>query len=476
MHRHVGDPHKNRFAYKDGYIQYKSEYTLFMFPPFYTVPEKNKYIRDIYSSIVLDQLQLNRVIYIKDPAPIAISYPENITQEDPYEKFMSGEVPAPKYFDFQTKMIYNFPAEINDPAKILSEPALSRFFLPEDLYLVSSIEEQTVNQKEIYTIYAWIYRNGKLIFNHKVSSKEEDLSKNLIMFAREISTGITGAETGSLSIKSNIDRASIYINDHYTGYTPLLIKNAILGENSVIIRKEGYEIWEQTVLILKDKTVEITANLEKVKTDRKVTVTTSPEQCDVFFDVEYKGQTPLVINNVSAGTHRIHIQKGGYIDYFNTIYVDNEKQEYSVSAKLAKGETKKYYDINRAILGPLNYEQLFKISAAATVISGLAGIFSQVQQENMQINLNQYLNSNGADALLITKQKNEIQTYSSLKTVFYVGTGVFTAATIYFFINFTRVKDMPISSISNGLNNQSQVTLDINPFQNAFQIALQRRF
>jgi hypothetical protein len=476
-HHDVKDTPKNRFVYKNGYIQYKPQYTLFVYPPFYTLPVKNKYIRDIFSSILLDQLQLNKVVYVKDPAPVAIFYPDNILQEDPYKSYMTGELPAPEHFDFQAKMIYDFPPAImKEPEKMLTDPDLSRFFLPEDMYLVSSMEQVTENQHEMFTFQVQIYRNGKLLFKNKVSTNEADISKNLIVFAREISTHITGARTGSLMIKSDIEKASVYINERYMGYTPLFIENAVIGKNTVSVRKEGYGAWQRQILIEDDKKTEITAVLEKIKSENRVTIISTPEKCDVFFDVDYKGQTPLIIENVTNGIHRVQIQKEGFIDSFKTIFVNADKQEYEVSTQLDPGKTKEYYNINRPVIGSLSYEQLFKISALVTTISGLSGLFSQIQQENLQIDLNRYLDDHGNDDPgLISKQQSNIDVYKGLKTGFYIGGGVFLAITLYFFIKYIGIQDMPIAGLTSGQDNGNRVFLSLNPEQNAFQFIFQHR-
>ena len=473
-------PVKNRFAYKNGYIEYKPEYTLFVYPPFHRLTEKTKYIADIYSSILLDQLQLNKIVYIKNPAPVAITYPEDNKTEDPSGSFFSESPPAPKYFDFQSKMIYVFPPNIPEPSRILGDPGLSRFFLPEDMYLVSSIEQTMENRSEVYLIHVMVFRNGNIIYKNNISTTEEDISKKLIVFSRNLSAIITGAPTGALNLASSVPRASVYINDRYMGYTPLKMEYALAGENLVVIRKDGYKVWEKKVLVVENKNNEMFAELEKIISSNSISLVSSPEKCDVFFNVEYKGQTPLTIDNVPPGIHRIHLQKEGYIDFFQTVHVQISQKEYAVKAQLAKGVAKDYYNIHRPIIGSLDYEELFQLSALTTALTGLTGLFFQVQQENMKYNLKLFMDSKGnnfteGDYQLMEKQNREIRTYQRLQTGFYIGAGALFGLSIFLFIKYIDAQDMPISRILPKPENTTQVYLGLNPDQNGFQFALQRR-
>jgi len=465
----------NRLAYKNGYIQYKPGYTLYIFPPFYTLAEKNKYIKDVYSSILLDQLQLNTIIYIKDPAPVAISYPEGETGEDPREKYLSGDVPRPEQFNFEAKMIYEFPGAMEDPAKLLNDPGQARFFLPEDLYLVSSIEELSGQPKEYYKIHVMIYRNAKIIYTSDVVTDEAEISKKVIAFTREISTKISGAKTGSLNISSTQEKASVYINNRYMGHTPLLLDNAVVGKNLVTIRKDGYEIWQQEIQITQAKETRVNAILEKIKSESRIVIKSKPEGSDVFFDVEYKGQTPLVIENIPEGIHRVHVQKTGFIDFFETIEVKRGKTEYEVMAKLAPGDSKEFYNINRPIVGPFSYEQMFKTSALLTAAGGLTGLFFQVQQENLQKNLNLYLDQGYSDTAVINKQLNDIAAYKALETGFYIGSGVLLAASIYLFIKYINTQDMPIAMKPNLSPGKNEFSVSLGPQFESFRLTFSRR-
>ncbi|TAL25694.1 MAG: PEGA domain-containing protein [Nitrospirae bacterium] len=124
---------------------------------------------------------------------------------------------------------------------------------------------------------------------------------------------------GSLSVSSDPMVATVYLNGKLVGATPVQLKDIPAGEYTVVISKAGYI--EATVkAIVKGKEV-TEANIRLSPVIYSVKIFSSPENAEVFWDETARGVTPVVIENVTAGVHKIRIVKEAHEEQKDTVDV-----------------------------------------------------------------------------------------------------------------------------------------------------------
>jgi len=127
---------------------------------------------------------------------------------------------------------------------------------------------------------------------------------------------------GSVNITSKPDNADIYISGIKHGSTPMVIKIE-KGLRKIEIKKPGYEIWEQDVQIAEGDIRIISALLDPVK--GSLTITSTPENADVYISGNLLGKTPLVLKEIKLGETAIELKKECYASELKNIIIKSPK-------------------------------------------------------------------------------------------------------------------------------------------------------
>ena len=126
-------------------------------------------------------------------------------------------------------------------------------------------------------------------------------------------------KVGVLVVNTNVTDYKLYINGALVdSTTPTVLP---LGEYDVVILKNGYLEWNQTVTIDKD-TVTIQAELEEDIQYGSVSIVCNEEGSYVCIDGVEKGVTPMQID-LPYGVYTIEVRKEGFPIYQETVDVKN---------------------------------------------------------------------------------------------------------------------------------------------------------
>ena len=150
---------------------------------------------------------------------------------------------------------------------------------------------------------------------------------------------------GSLQVNSVPTGATVYIDGEEMGVTPTTVTNLTLGYHDVILTKTGYQNWGTQAYVHFRQTTSISALLIPLSPTPTPTVTPTtpisptptttisptatttptptgtlavfsvPTNAVVMVDNVFAGRTPLFISGVTAGTHRLEVDKEGYHSY-----------------------------------------------------------------------------------------------------------------------------------------------------------------
>lgn len=135
---------------------------------------------------------------------------------------------------------------------------------------------------------------------------------------------------GGLNVNA-VPWAKIYINGNAYGTTPKTIDNLKPGTYKVKLENPGFPSWETSVRISKNEVAKIS---HKFGGFGKVTINASPWG-NVYIDGSLKGQTPLTLEKVPAGRHKIKIEREGFVEASKTVEI-NEGATEQVSFSLQK--------------------------------------------------------------------------------------------------------------------------------------------
>lgn len=159
------------------------------------------------------------------------------------------------------------------------------------------------------------------------------------------SSGI--ALTGALSVSSTPTGASVYLDDQYKGTTPLSLENIPIGTYSLIVKKSGYDNWQNSVTINTGET--ITQNAKLTLTPRAnvmVQNTAFTEHWSLSLGTYYTAS--FVVYNTGDATAKnvyliIQLTQNGNVRDSETVYIGN----------LAPGEQK---TASRSLDGEFGYK------------------------------------------------------------------------------------------------------------------------
>jgi hypothetical protein len=156
------------------------------------------------------------------------------------------------------------------------------------------------------------------------------------------------AMTCVIKITSDPSNADVYVDDQKSGTTPVELKNISAGSHKIVINKDGYLNFTQTITVEPQKPSRVHAVLIQSSKSTSsqpaqsvsctVHITSDPSGADVYIDDQLSGTTPVELKNVSAGSRRVVLKKDGYLDFTQTITAEsqNPSQVHFVFIKSTK--------------------------------------------------------------------------------------------------------------------------------------------
>jgi hypothetical protein len=130
---------------------------------------------------------------------------------------------------------------------------------------------------------------------------------------------------GSLSVMVDPPETEIYINGKYYGKSPKIIDSLAIGNYNLSLKKDGYAISTQPLLIQEGNTTTITASLQRGKL---IKISSSPDGAEIIYNDKPAGITPAEFI-VKDGTNNIVLRKKYYLEKLVTIYPEKDYQTFN---------------------------------------------------------------------------------------------------------------------------------------------------
>jgi hypothetical protein len=147
-----------------------------------------------------------------------------------------------------------------------------------------------------------------------------------------------GGGEGWIQIQCNVNGAAVSFNGEYKGEITggsLTVPVYTTGTpyTSFTVSRSGYEPYSESLSMpAEGQTRTYYATLNPVPTQTtaapvrygSISVETSPAGADIYFDGNYRGRSPLTINDVWPGTYTISAEMNGYRTYTTTTSVSSD--------------------------------------------------------------------------------------------------------------------------------------------------------
>ncbi|HEX5110077.1 MAG TPA: PEGA domain-containing protein [Vicinamibacterales bacterium] len=133
------------------------------------------------------------------------------------------------------------------------------------------------------------------------------------------------AQTGRLLIRSTPAGALVVVDGQPRGETPLAVRGLEFGSHTVSVSGAGLPRWERRIMLTPEhpsESFEIgTPGTSSAVTEgpASLQVDSRPAGARVFVDGMPVGSTPLVLPDVTAGSHTVRIEMPGYRPWITTI-------------------------------------------------------------------------------------------------------------------------------------------------------------
>jgi len=165
------------------------------------------------------------------------------------------------------------------------------------------------------------YDNWEKLVN-VVSSKETSLN------------AILQGKNGSIIVESEPTNARIFVDNDYIGVTPAEICQVIPGRYAVNIKKDGYDIWKQMVVVEANKKISLTAILKGK--NGAIIIESDPTNAKIYIDGNNKGNTPVTLTDLKPGEYTVTIKHNEYETWENSVKVQPEKDTFITAVLLKK--------------------------------------------------------------------------------------------------------------------------------------------
>ncbi len=154
-----------------------------------------------------------------------------------------------------------------------------------------------------------------------------------------ISSRLPGLGSGRIQVNTAKPGALVFLDDVYLGKSPL---NESVAPGSYELRVSHEECEDESRSIDLNNSSSFNFDCRPVKGDATLVVNSDPPGARVFLNVDFLGTTPLKVENLKEGTHRIRISLDDHIDRFKGVELKSG-QTSTVSVQMNKGDTEKFY-------------------------------------------------------------------------------------------------------------------------------------
>ena len=123
-----------------------------------------------------------------------------------------------------------------------------------------------------------------------------------------------------LHVASEPPGATIWLDGAFAGSAPTTVSGLHPGQHLVVMTKHGFERWRELVSV-KARRSAVHAMLRPAL-QSSLAITTIPPGATVLLDGTARGSTPLTIDHIEPGDHRLRLVKRGFVPHEEALVVE----------------------------------------------------------------------------------------------------------------------------------------------------------
>ncbi len=118
------------------------------------------------------------------------------------------------------------------------------------------------------------------------------------------------SDTATLRISSKIEGTEVSVNGIPRGKVPCVVEKVPAGDVIIEAVADGYKNFTQITKVSEAEVLNVEINMDIKKA--ALQIVSIPDKARVYFDNVFKGETPLLLEDVEPKEHRVRVEKDGY--------------------------------------------------------------------------------------------------------------------------------------------------------------------
>ncbi len=175
------------------------------------------------------------------------------------------------------------------------------------------------------------YRIDIALTGYKPQQVELNVTGNT---PQRITAKLVGS-SATLDITSTPDGASVTVNGVYRGVTPLKVDKIQEGQSFLEVTAEGHAPYQTQLQLAAGEVFAVHVPLSALPST--LSILSIPEDARVYVNNEFKGNTPLGLDKLSAGSYRVRVEKDGFEVMARTLDIGKNKtvtEEFRMTANV----------------------------------------------------------------------------------------------------------------------------------------------
>jgi hypothetical protein len=126
---------------------------------------------------------------------------------------------------------------------------------------------------------------------------------------------------GDLEVATEPGEATVYVAGRRAGVSPCVLKDVGVGMVEVVAEKEGFGRTARTVEVTPGGVTRVELELPRLENVGHLVVEVEPDGAAVEVNRVPRGETPLRLINLPAGTHRLRVAREGYLPMVTDVVI-----------------------------------------------------------------------------------------------------------------------------------------------------------
>lgn len=416
----------------DGRVVWPSEYVLELSRPLVNGAESKAYLAGVIQNLIGDQLSLQRSAVTRGKlSPLTIEYPLRRDHEALPENErddLLARFPKPEILPLRIRRSARSPASADTCNG-----------LPEDRYTLLSSVEASVSR---VALRLTLCQGGELVHTQKTAADEQELVGAIQRLVNPIRAKLTGDNYASLRIESTPAQASVYLDEQFLGKTPLDYSYLIPGTYRLILKRDGYRVFSEILQTQSGEKAQRKINMQPSPLGGSLDITTTPPGAKIYLDADYLGKTPKRIDNIAAGTYRLHLLHPEKGEVYRTVTLPEQGGVQQIDENLSGFLT----DNKPGLLG-ITYKTWYYLSLFTSATLFGTSIAFYVWRDHAQEQIFARLSGKSPelytqdDRDFLAQRNREYEQRHGYATGFMVGAGAFAILSLYFYVQHLLSQD-----------------------------------